>query len=125
LVVLSACVTGLGKKVYFEVVGMKAAFKATGAKNTIVSLWKVDDLSTAVFMDIFYSYLKNNDIHTALWRTKHTMRTYTVGQLRKNGWLTKDITDKNERAEKLQIMREDYMPFTSEIDWSGFICQQN
>ena len=129
LVVLSACVTGLGKKVYSEVVGMKVAFKIAGAKNTIVSLWHVDDFATAVFMDFFYTYLKNHDIHSALRLTKIKIRTVTVKELRERGLFSEDVKrlmgSSVLSAENLETKKDRHTPFSSERDWAGFICQQN
>ena len=129
LVVLSACVTGLGKKVYSEVVGMRAAFKVAGAKYTIVSLWHVDDFATAVFMDIFYTYLINYEVHDALRIAKLTMRILTIGMLRNKGWFAEDIIkNMGESAvivEEYAKMNDEYKPFSHERSWAGFICQQN
>jgi len=58
LVVLSACETGRGKIYSGEgVVGLPQAFLLAGAKKTIVSLWQVDDFSTAEFMIEMYKHL--------------------------------------------------------------------
>lgn len=58
LVVLSACQTGRG---YFQpgegVEGMARAFLRSGAQSVLVSLWTVDDRSTAQLMTRFYRYL--------------------------------------------------------------------
>ena len=52
---LSACDTGLGKQYYSEgLVGISYAFIEAGAKSLSVSLWSVDDNSTAIFMDNLY-----------------------------------------------------------------------
>jgi CHAT domain-containing protein/tetratricopeptide (TPR) repeat protein len=55
MVVLSACQTGLGKEVRGEgLVGITRGFMYAGAPRVVVSLWKVDDASTAALMKTFY-----------------------------------------------------------------------
>ncbi|MEP7339751.1 MAG: CHAT domain-containing protein [Acidobacteriota bacterium] len=55
LVVLSACQTGLGKEVRGEgVVGLTRGFMYAGAPRVVVSLWSVNDRSTADLMKHFY-----------------------------------------------------------------------
>ena len=55
LVVLSACDTGLGKLVSGEgMISMMRSFFYAGTKSVVVSLWKVDDHSTADLMKEFY-----------------------------------------------------------------------
>lgn len=54
LVVLSACDTGRGKITGDGVIGLSRSFMAAGASSTIVSLWAVNDRSTAMLMTEFY-----------------------------------------------------------------------
>jgi len=58
LCVLSACETGLGDLSGSEgVLGLQRAFRLAGVKNLLMSLWKVPDEETALFMRIFYNHL--------------------------------------------------------------------
>jgi CHAT domain-containing protein/tetratricopeptide (TPR) repeat protein len=55
LVVLSSCQTGLGKNIRGEgVVGLTRSFMYAGAARVMVSLWAVNDKSTAILMAQFY-----------------------------------------------------------------------
>jgi len=58
LVVLSACVTGLGELHPAEgVMGLRRSFAVAGAAALVVSLWNVPDHSTASLMQKFYQRL--------------------------------------------------------------------
>ena len=58
LVAMSACETGLSKVgVGDEVIGLSRSFIYAGASSLLSSLWKVDDLATAVMIKRFFRYL--------------------------------------------------------------------
>jgi len=59
LVTLSACESGLGRIAGGDdIVGLARAFIYAGAPSLVTSLWKVDDLATAVMIKRFYRYLR-------------------------------------------------------------------
>jgi CHAT domain-containing protein len=58
LIVLSACDTALGRLTADGVIGLSRSAIAAGASSAIVSLWNVDDYSTAFLMTEFYRQLK-------------------------------------------------------------------
>lgn len=75
LVVLSACDTGLGQRVSGEgLVGVTRALLYAGARSVVVSLWQVDDSSTAELMVGFYRHLDQDpDKAESLRRSKLEM----------------------------------------------------
>ena len=58
LVVLSACSSGQGKITGDGVIGLSRSLIAAGVSNVIVSLWSVDDQSTAFLMIEFYQGIR-------------------------------------------------------------------
>ena len=62
LVAMSACETGLAKvNVGDEVIGLSRSFIYAGSSSLLSSLWKVDDLATAVMIKRFFRYLKEGE----------------------------------------------------------------
>jgi len=65
-VVLSACQTGLGKEIRGEgLVGLTRGFMYAGARRVVASLWKVDDVATAVLMERFYKGMLMENLRPA------------------------------------------------------------
>ena len=83
LVVISACESGLGSLRAGEgVYGLKRAIALSGARSSLLSLWKVDDTATAAFMQSFYQRLKNREGRAeALARTQAEFRSHPIA-----GW---------------------------------------
>ena len=77
LVAMSACETGLAKiSVGDEVVGLSRSFIYAGSSSLLSSLWKVDDLATAVMIKRFFRYLKEGDSRArALQKAINLVRT--------------------------------------------------
>ncbi|MBN1782016.1 CHAT domain-containing protein [bacterium] len=76
LVTLSACETGLGKITQGdEIIGLSRSFIYAGTPSVLTSLWKVDDLATAVMMKRFYrSLAEGNGRAEALRRAQIIVR---------------------------------------------------
>jgi CHAT domain-containing protein len=76
LVVLSACETGLGEITSEGVFGLQRAFKKAGVQTLIMSLWKVDDTATSLFMQTFYGHwLGGKTKHEAFTLAQDMVRT--------------------------------------------------
>src|SRR5512145_1639450 len=66
LVVLSACQTGLGKKLDGEgLVGLTRGFMYAGAARVVASLWEVNDVATAELMKRFYRRMLQDGMRPA------------------------------------------------------------
>jgi CHAT domain-containing protein len=60
LVVLSGCSTGVHAVIGGdELLGLSRGFFYAGARQVLLTLWDVNDLSTARFMDLFYESLSD------------------------------------------------------------------
>ena len=83
LVVLSACSTGQGEMTGGDdVLGLTRALLAAGAEAAVVSLWPVDDHSTAIFMQEFYTRLAEGMApRRALHAAQVVLRSLTMAEI--------------------------------------------
>lgn len=71
LVALSACQTGLGRvSSGDDIVGLNRAFVYAGTHQLLTTLWRVDDISTAILFKYFYRNLDGIDRAEALRRAQ-------------------------------------------------------
>ena len=77
LLTLSGCVTGLNVIAEGdELIGLSRGLLFAGARSLLLSLWDVDDRSTAEFMQLFYSHLlRQHDKAEALRSAMLDLRT--------------------------------------------------
>lgn len=67
LVTLSACQTGLGEVSRGDdIVGLNRAFMYSGARSIVSTLWRVDDMASAILVKHFYRELVQDDKAAAL-----------------------------------------------------------
>ncbi|ACK70236.1 Tetratricopeptide TPR_2 repeat protein [Gloeothece citriformis PCC 7424] len=132
LVILSACQTGLGEvKTGLSVQGLRTAFLQAGAKNLIVSLWTVNDISTALLMEkIYYYFLEENLTPSeALPKAKNDIRNLTIGKIR-NPWLTPETINYvgryspkiQQHLQELCSQSDNIKPYQHPKYWGAFIC---
>ena len=81
LVVLSACETAKGKVDDIDgVLGLQRGFKKAGVKTIVMSLWKVDDYATSLFMvQFFKKYFESKSKLKAMSEAVHFLRTTDNG----------------------------------------------
>jgi CHAT domain-containing protein len=68
LVALSGCETGRGRLYGADLISLACGFLGAGARSLLVSLWRVDDATTARLMSIFYQALRDGEGRAAALR---------------------------------------------------------
>jgi CHAT domain-containing protein len=134
LVTLSACQTGLGRYSGGEgYVGFSQALFVAGARSLVVSLWEVDDASTALLMTRFYENLMGLPAEVpggpvapkatkaeALAEAKRWLRDLKPGEVEQ---LRKDLPRQGTRGRILKKAAVAAAPpsYDHPYYWSGFI----
>lgn len=129
LVVLSACLSGMGDISYGTMQGLISAFSAAGVRWVVSHVWKANDFTTPILMDAFYdAYLRKNlTVPDALQYAKRYLSTVTVGELRNNGWFT-PLDDSRLSAEDKEYLErcnksiDRRKLFQDELYWGGFVA---
>jgi CHAT domain-containing protein len=107
LVTLSACETGLIdlENVSDEYIGLPSGFIYAGSPNVVSSLWKVDDISTALLMIKFYENLKAG---STVVRALNTAQTWLCNSTQSQllAW-----------SQKLPLAKEFKQEITESLDW--------
>lgn len=81
LLVLSACETALGDLSFSEgVFGLQRGFKLAGGKSIIMSLWKIDDVATMIFMCCLYNNMKTMSLSEAFNTARMDLRMADGGR---------------------------------------------
>ena len=83
LVVLSACQSGQGEVTPEGIYGLQRAFKKAGVGTILMTLWKVDDEATKIFIIEFFKNLIDNgwDKRNAFEKTKKNFQEGKEGSL--------------------------------------------
>ena len=141
VVVLSSCYSGIGQITnYNQMAGIRQAFKASGVKYIISSLWSVDDFAGALLMNKFYEFLKKYDVKEALKKAKEYLRNVTAKDVKiflkeyvssfgydENGLIERKLNELNKESinNVLSLKKSDEKIYENPYYWAGFICQQN
>ena len=132
LVVLSACQTGLGEITGDGVFGLQRGFKKAGAQTIVMSLWKVNDEATRLFMTKFFETMKfdkeghpTNKHEAFLAAQRYLREEYEIEQTRTiNSNLTGSQIRRLEREGKsveAQTITEKVKPYAAPEYWAAFI----
>jgi CHAT domain-containing protein len=129
LVTLSACNTGMGQFSGGEGhLGFSQALFLAGADSLVLSLWEVDDASTALLMTRFYENLTGEGTGRAMSKAealaeaKKWLRNLGADEI---GELTKNLSSRGTRGRVVQRQpAENVLPtrtFEHPYFWSGFV----
>jgi CHAT domain-containing protein len=123
IVTLSACETGLTglNDISDEYISLPSGFLYAGSPCVVSSLWRVNDLSTALLMIKFYQNLKSGlTVAIALNQAQTWLRDATTEQLQQ--WASQ-LPNANHRMQLRAFLRtklRNRKPFESPYYWAAF-----
>lgn len=128
VVVLSACETGYIdiQNVSDEYIGLTSAWLCAGSPTIVSSLWRVDDLATALLMLQFYQLLNSGlSVVASLHEAQAWLRTVNLDEFQ--SWLTelRDLelitpTVRIDLQRRLHQVLPMHQPFRHPFYWAGF-----
>lgn len=119
LLVLSACQTGLGEISGEGVFGLQRGFKKAGAQSILMSLWKVDDHATQLFMTQFYkSFLNNKNKRQAYLEALHFVKNYNLNL---SEFSIDEIDNLRNDGAIIDLNTNKIKPYANPKYWAAFI----
>jgi len=128
LITLSACESGISEMVnepQSEFVGFPMSFAEAGAKAVISSLWVVDDISTSLLMDKFYSlHLEmKKPLATALRESQIWLRDVTQKDI--GDWLRTSsrisLDDFDQQVSAMLKSSDNHCKYSNPYYWASFV----
>ncbi|NEQ88051.1 MAG: CHAT domain-containing protein, partial [Moorea sp. SIO2I5] len=129
LVTLSACETGLidYTNISDEYIGLPSAFLVAGSPAVVSSLWKVNDLSTALLMIKFYQNLGEQiPLAVALNQAQLWLRDSTKAELEE--WakhLPLSLSHREQLGDWFYNLGSMEKPFQNPYHWAAFVAIGN
>lgn len=126
LITLSACETGIADptSISDEYISLPSGFLYAGSPSAIVSLWTINDLSTAILMIKFYQNLLTNvSVAVSLNQAQQWLRNLTKIQLEE--WIAEhqsrlDLTLRMQLRRLFYQKPDGFQPFQSPFYWAAF-----
>ncbi|MDB9515245.1 CHAT domain-containing protein [Kamptonema animale CS-326] len=135
-VFLACCETNLtSTQITDDPLSIASGFLCAGARNVVSTLWKVDDLATALFSILYYQEKQDCSRSEALRKAQFKLRNLTgkelsakyKGQL--EDYFKQKETGQNARGTlnnvrlRLGLLSRQELPFISPYYWAGFVSQ--
>ncbi len=118
LIVLSACQTAQGVVSDEGPTGIVRGLKKAGANTIVASLWPVNDKATALFMNAFYTALRDKTKYEALRYAQDAVRNYTI---KTSPLRFSPKTMSHRLVDDAGTSRTEFKPYADPYYWAPFI----